>query len=165
MNEHARTRSVHQRFWSLPLALSLAIALCFSAGVAQAETKEGDEILGKWLTPTGHAVIEITREGDEYVGSIVWLKDPLDDDGKPVRDVNNSNRRQRDRAILGLRLLRGFTFDGNRYVGGRVYDPDNGNDYRGRMSLDDPNTLSLRGYVGIAAFGRTEIWTRQVEDE
>ena len=29
------------------------------------------------------------------------------------------------------------------------------------MTLTGPDTLDLRGYVGISLFGRTDTWTRQ----
>ncbi|MFD2937570.1 DUF2147 domain-containing protein [Spirosoma flavum] len=28
------------------------------------------------------------------------------------------------------------------------------------MTLKDPGNLSIRGYVGLALFGRTEVWTK-----
>ena len=48
-----------------------------------------------------------------------------------------------------------------KWVGGWAYDPDGGSTYSGQMELADPNTLKLRGYVGIPLFGRTETWTRE----
>jgi uncharacterized protein (DUF2147 family) len=48
-----------------------------------------------------------------------------------------------------------------QWTGGRVYDPNSGNTYRGTITLIDADTLKLRGYVGITLFGRTEIWKRR----
>jgi uncharacterized protein (DUF2147 family) len=48
-------------------------------------------------------------------------------------------------------------------VGGRVYDPESGKDYKGKLHLVDEKTLDLRGYVLIPLFGRTETWTRVLD--
>jgi uncharacterized protein (DUF2147 family) len=26
--------------------------------------------------------------------------------------------------------------------------------------MEDPNTLNIRGYIGVAALGRTDVWKR-----
>jgi uncharacterized protein (DUF2147 family) len=43
---------------------------------------------------------------------------------------------------------------------GSLYDPESGNTYSGKLSLNPDGTLSLRGYLGISLLGRTEHWTR-----
>ena len=45
--------------------------------------------------------------------------------------------------------------------GGEIYDPESGKTYSAKMSLESPDTLSLRGYVGIPLFGRPSTWSRQ----
>ena len=58
-------------------------------------------------------------------------------------------------------MLYGFVYDGDDvWVDGRVYDPEGGDEYRGKLRLVDNNTMDLRGYVMIPLFGRTETWTR-----
>jgi uncharacterized protein (DUF2147 family) len=128
-----------------------------------------DAILGRWLNQEGLAVIEISRAGDTYEGRIVWLKEgtyPPDDPrgmgGRERVDRDNSDPALRSRRLLGLLIMRGFRFDGGRsWSGGRLYDPQSGKEYRGKMTLASPDTLSLRGYVGIPLFGRTATWTRR----
>ena len=164
-NPHASASSFAQLLTISALLLGVGTSQRALANEQQDEPQSvqesGDRIIGRWLTQPKDAVVEITREGDKYVGNIVWLKEPNDDDGSPVVDAENPDRRLQDRPVLGLRILRDFQFDGNRWVDGRIYDPASGNDYRCRMSLEDDGTLRVRGFVGIAAFGRTEVWTRQ----
>lgn len=45
--------------------------------------------------------------------------------------------------------------------GGKVYDPESGNEYKAKMTLVDNKTLKLRGYILIPLLGRTEVWTRE----
>jgi uncharacterized protein (DUF2147 family) len=128
-----------------------------------------DAIAGRWLNQEGLAVIEIARAGEVYEGRIVWLKeatypagDPKGMGGRDRVDRDNPDPALRSRRLLGLVIMRGFRFDGGRsWSGGRLYDPQSGKEYRGRMTLASPDTLSLRGYVGIPLFGRTSTWTRQ----
>jgi uncharacterized protein (DUF2147 family) len=120
----------------------------------------GGAIIGEWITPESKARVQIYNEGNEYFGRIVWLKEP-EKDGRPVLDDKNPDEKLRSRPVLGLLLLRNFSFDGDdEWSGGKVYDPESGNDYSGTLTLKDPETLELRGYVLIPLFGRSELWKR-----
>jgi uncharacterized protein (DUF2147 family) len=73
----------------------------------------------------------------------------------------NPEPSRRGRNILGLVILRDLRSDqdGN-WSGGRIYDPESGKTYRCEASLDGPDRVRIRGFVGIALLGRTEIWQR-----
>ncbi|MCC5856666.1 MAG: DUF2147 domain-containing protein [Ectothiorhodospiraceae bacterium] len=143
------------------LRLSSALAGLAFGGALLADSPEG-----YWLTEAGTAQVEIRPCGeDTYCGYTVWLEDPHDERGELRRDVNNPEEELRDRELVGLKILWDMTparRDG-RWDGGRVYDPENGNTYRARMDLVDPDTLELRGYVGSPLFGRTTVWAREEE--
>ena len=45
--------------------------------------------------------------------------------------------------------------------GGEILDPNNGKTYKVRMTpIDGGKQLEVRGYIGLAAFGRTQTWIR-----
>ncbi len=143
------------------LSLGLALGIPFAVHA---------DVQGYWLSEEGTAQIELApcEEGSEVIcGRIVWLEEPRGDDGEPLRDTNNDDPDLRDREILGLQMLRDMEPDDSRdrrWGGGRIYDPESGNTYRARMDLsEDGDELDLRGYVGMAAFGRTSTWTREKE--
>jgi uncharacterized protein (DUF2147 family) len=143
----------------------LALAFLFVLGgvaptVAQVDSTVANAVLGEWLTAEGTSKILIYKSGEEFLGKISWLKEP-ERDGKPRVDDKNPEERLRDQPLLGLVILRGFTFDGeDTWKGGKIYDPKSGNDYSAKMTLADPKTLELRGYILMPLFGRTETWTR-----
>jgi len=145
----------------MKLSWYVACVLCAVAqAVSQPAPAEEDGILGLWQTADGKACVEIARCGEKYCGKIVWLKEPLKD-GKPVVDDKNPEEAKRARPVLGLAILRDFEYDGdNVWTGGKVYDPESGNDYSAKMTLEEPSLLDLRGYVLVPLFGRTSTWTR-----
>jgi len=141
--------------------LLLAVAMFISLPIwAQA-----DALLGIWLTEEKNSQVEITKTANgQFVGRIVWLNEPLDEDGKVKTDKENPNANQRNQRLLGLQILKGFTYDANKkeWSGGTIYDPDNGKTYSAFMKLDGNNTMVLRGYVmGMRMLGRNSSWTRE----
>ena len=69
-----------------------------------------------------------------------------------------------NQPILGLEIFSGFKEDPdkrNAYVDGKVLEPKSGKIYKGKADLSaDGKRLRLRGYVGISALGRTQVWIR-----
>ena len=127
-----------------------------------------DLILGIWDNQEKDAKIEIFRCGDKFCGKIVWLKNPdYPEDSKdgvpgtPKLDHNNPDPQVRKKPVLGLEIVKDFTYTGdNTWVDGKVYDPKSGRTYSGKMTLVTPNQLHLRGFIGISLLGRTTTWTR-----
>jgi uncharacterized protein (DUF2147 family) len=127
--------------------------------IASAATNP-DDVIGIWLNANGQAQIQIYKEGNKYFGKIYWLKEPDNAKGTPKLDANNPDDNLKTKPLLGAVLLRNFVYDDGEWNSGRVYDPQNGKDYKCYIKLKDPKTLSLRGYIGISLLGRTELWTR-----
>lgn len=121
-----------------------------------------DAIVGRWMDDTQETIIEIYREKDVFSGRIVWLKDSLDAYGNEVRDVLNPNEKLRPRKVVGSKMLTGFEWDGSEsWKKGRIYYYHNGNDYNGKIFIDEQGNLRLKGYFSILFFlGRTYTWTR-----
>ncbi len=124
---------------------------------------EEEEILGTWINAAGDGQVEISKQGEKYIGTVLGSTDP---DSPDRKDINNPDPDLRDRSLQGMQILGDLTFRGdNKWAGGWIYDPNNGKTYKCKMSLKDNNTLKLRGYVGVSVFGRTEEWTRKSANE
>jgi len=123
---------------------------------------QGDRIIGIWEPSNGKARVKIEKIGTRYYGKIVWLKEPNDPEtGKPKVDKNNSDANLQTVPLKGYRLLKDFNFkSGNEWDGGTIYDPENGSTYDCVITMKDNNTLDIRGFIGISAFGRTDVWKR-----
>ena len=140
--------------WRIMLAALVPAALLLLAAVARAETP-----LGMWETGESH--IEIYNCGDLLCGRIAALDEPLDAEGKPKIDTQNPDPALRTRPILGMDLIAGFSRKSDtKWVKGTIYDPRDGKTYKCRMTLKKDGTLEVRGYVGLAMFGKTVVWTR-----
>lgn len=168
---HAAAAAAPDRRPAVALTLLAAATLLAIAITALAAAGSGaDAVLGTWLTEPGEqggrAHVEISRRGDRFVGTIVSLEEPdfpADHEraGQPKVDLENPDASKRERPIVGLRILSGFTYDGDgKWSGGTIYDPANGKTYKARMTLEDADTLDVRGYVGVPLFGRTTTWKR-----
>ncbi len=121
------------------------------------QTTDPDAITGSWMTASGKAIVKIYKEGNVYNGKIIWLRAPLDDQGKPKVDKNNPDKTQRTVPLLGLNLLKGFVFKRGEWTDGTIYDPENGKTYSCYVKYRD-GRLDLRGYLGITLIGRTQTW-------
>lgn len=123
---------------------------------------EGDKLTGVWEPSNGKARVKIDKIGNKYFGRIVWLREPNDPEtGEPKTDKNNPDATLQDAPLRGYRLLKDFVYDGdNEWSGGTIYDPENGSTYDCVITMKDDNTLDIRGYIGISAFGRTDVWKR-----
>jgi len=119
-----------------------------------------DDILGKWVNPSGEGQVEIYKKGDKYFGKLAWLKEPNDQSGKPKVDVKNPTASLRSKPILGLEILKDFVFDDDKWTDGTIYDPKTGKTYSCNMTIKSNGQLNIRGYIGISLIGRSESWKR-----
>ena len=119
-----------------------------------------DDILGKWVNPSGEGQVEIYKKGDKYFGKLAWLKEPNDQGGKPKVDVKNPTPNLRSKQILGLEILKDFVYDDGKWTNGTIYDPKSGKNYSCNMTLKGNDVLNIRGYVGISLLGRSETFRR-----
>ena len=117
--------------------------------------KNIDDVTGK-----PKALIRITEVKGELRGQIEKLyRAPGEDQNPRCERCQGANK---DQPVLGMVFMSGLRRDGNEYTGGEILDPDDGKVYRSKMSLvDGGRKLSVRGYIGVPMFGRSQIWVRQ----
>jgi len=144
------------RLTTLSLAITATLATALPASA---------DVFGHWLTEKSdegkQLIVEITPCGASACGNIAWMSDPLAPDGKPQLDINNTDETMKSRPLCGAAMIGDFTKDGDgNWSNGFIYAPDDGKTYKSNMHLTSEGNLYVRGYIGIALFGRSQTWTR-----
>ena len=123
-------------------------------------TLNGQSIIGQWetyddKTKEKKAVIEIYQTDNLYFGKIVKSFK-----GEKNALCENCKGINKNKPIIGLVVIENIKKDGNKFNGGTVLDPDNGETYKCNLKLIN-NKLEVRGYLGFSLFGRTQYWVRK----
>ncbi len=140
--------------------LKIFLAIISFTCIASAQ-HNADDVVGTWLTENGKAHVKIENVRGYYFGRIIWLKEPLNKDGQHKVDKNNPDKNKQGAPLVGIRLLDGFEYKGkNTWEDGTIYDPENGKTYSCKITLDNINSMRIRGYIGISLIGRTSAWSR-----
>lgn len=115
--------------------------------------------LGFWKNDD--ATFEIFDNQGKLSGKITAMREPRTPEGKDKTDIHNPDPSKRERPIIGLVFMSGFTRKSDTgWENGIIYDPKSGNTYSCSMELNGPDKIKLRGFIGISLIGRTEIWKR-----
>ena len=119
-------------------------------------------VTGTWVSiddETGVEKSEITlyeSEGKLY-GKVKRLLLP-EDQGKLCVNCKGA---EKNKSIEGLVIVKGLSKDGETWTDGKIMDPANGKNYDCTISLENSNTLKVRGYLGFSFLGRTQTWKRK----
>lgn len=150
-----------------------ALAIC--AGLVHAQGADyktaARSPVGEWHTfgdggGKPRSAIRITEAGGVYTGRILRSLVPGED---PDKICTKCTDERRDKRLNGMAFLTGMrrldkggaVAGENVYGGGEILDPDTGGIYRSSMTLaSDGKRLTVRGYLGIPLFGRTQEWLR-----
>ena len=136
------------------------VFVCLSLLLAVPAAAESN-LIGVWETEDAKSNVEIYPCDDAFCGRIISLKEPLDEEGNEKRDRRNEDESLHGRLIVGIELLTGFEPDGEGvWSGGRIYNPEDGKTYKCKLTLQDENTLKVRGYVGLSILGKNQYWQR-----
>ncbi|MAF97555.1 MAG: hypothetical protein CMH26_02865 [Micavibrio sp.] len=140
------------------LFLTAITTLTISMTSPQAHAKQqASPLEGSWLTENERAIIKIERCNDNNLcGYVDWIIE-----GGLQKDIHNEDESLHERPICGLKILGDFTQESpTEWEDGFIYKADDGDTYNANLELTEPDTLKLRGYIGISLLGKTQYWTR-----
>tara|TARA_R110002050_G_scaffold125569_4_gene245312 strand:+ start:702 stop:1157 length:456 start_codon:yes stop_codon:yes gene_type:complete len=142
--------------------LAVLLVALFSSPALMAQSKDADKLAGVWQPSDGRSYVKIDKIGNKFYGRVVWLKEPNEEDGSPRLDKNNPDESLRSTPLKGYRVMKDLVYNEEEklWLDGTIYDPKNGTTYNCKIELMDDNKIEVRGFVGTAVFGRTDVWTR-----
>lgn len=122
-------------------------------------TAQTNPVEGQWISvddETGKEKSEISLyvENGKLYGRIEALLLP-EDQGKMCVECKGA---EKGKPIVGLVIVQGLEKEGNSWTDGTILDPANGKRYSCNISLNADGTLDVRGYLGFALLGRTQVW-------
>jgi len=137
----------------------LALVSVAGAGAQQLSPKLQNAI-GRWQVVTNdgklNGKVETYLKDGKLFGRVTELRP-----GRTPQDVcGKCSGEYQDQLILGMVIMRNFQPDGDAWAHGTVVDPENGKEYQGKIWAVGNDSLHMRGFIGIAVFGRTETWVR-----
>jgi uncharacterized protein (DUF2147 family) len=137
-----------------------SIAMVFALGsLALTLPAQAESPTGTWLTKDADAHVRISECGGALCGTIVWLKDPIDDaTGRPMTDKHNSDPARRNRPVLGIQIMYGMRPNGPGKWSGRFYNSDDGKTYDGNLVVLGPSSVKVEGCLIGICMGET--WRR-----
>lgn len=143
------------------IARALAFIACLLPALAFAQSSP----LGRWrsiddATGKPKAVIEIADAGNGTLSArIVKILD-LKDGPNPVCKACKGQRH--DQPMVGMVIAWGLKPADGAWGDGRILDPENGKEYAVKMTpTDGGRRLEVRGFIGFALLGRTQVWQRE----
>jgi uncharacterized protein (DUF2147 family) len=143
------------------ILLATFVSLFFSGNVL------AQDLSGTWQqiddkTGSPKAIIEIRKEANNTFTGKITKVTPRPG-YTPRETCNNCPAPYTNQPILGMDVLKGLKHvpDTYNYEKGRVIDPLAGKIYDAKVKLSaSGKRLTLRGYVGISALGRSQTWLR-----
>lgn len=144
--------------------IALALLVLATAASAQRLPADARAYLGDWTTyndagTEAQSVVRITESEGVLRGRIIRLL-PTEEYPDPQFRCDDCEGEYQGADLRAVPLIEGMTWAGDEFSGGRITDPTNGRTYRGILRLDGRNRLRVRGFVGVRALGRTQIWRR-----
>lgn len=134
----------------------LIFGLILSAGI------QANDYVGQWHTVNDEtnrveSLVSIWEDDGELKGRIEQLIDPEADN----KICDQCKGEFENKEIEGLTFMWGLKKEGRMYDNGRILDPASGKIYSASLALtDNGEKLKVRGYLGFALLGRTQVWLK-----
>ena len=135
----------------------LDLACLCIAMIALPSIAAASGVFGMWATEKNNGRVLIEQCGPALCGRIVAGNQLRANPAQP--DVNNPDPAKRARRVKGMLILEGYGGGPSEWRGGRVYDPQTGDETgNSTLTLVSPDTLKVEGCRLVLC--RSETWTR-----
>ena len=124
-----------------PVFTKTALGLLAIAAPAMASSQA---LEGRWANPHRSVIVNVTRCGDAYCGTVSW-----------------ANAHNRERGVApGTRVLSDLTAQGNGVYKGKAYEPKRGIGGSATVTQEGPNVMVVKGCALIGLICKAQRWTR-----
>lgn len=134
-----------------------AVALAAVAGglavASPARAQGAGDLSGVWLTQSGESKVRLAPCGGAICGVITWTK-------AGGADVKNPDAAKRSRPLAGLQMIHDMKRGADGVYQGKLYNPQDGKTYTGKLTQSNANTLKLSGCVMGGLICKSQTWTR-----
>jgi uncharacterized protein (DUF2147 family) len=111
---------------------------------------------GSWVLDDGSTTVEIGPCGERVCGRIVGVT-ASDRQGVVTPDGQRIAAGASREPLCGQTVMEEFRPAGKGiYRKGRIFNPSDGRWYSATLTVENPDTLRIRAYVGIEALGQTQ---------
>jgi len=144
----------------------IAAVVCLNAVAWGAPAGSEPTAVGLWeqteeKTGKPESWFNIVEKDGVYIGTVVKMFQKPGDPPPESWRCTKCEGAEKDAPVLGLALIKGMKRKGLKYEDGTIMDPRDGTVYRALMELSpDGKQLEVRGYLGVALFGRSQMWNR-----
>ena len=147
-----------------PSALVALFLLLASGAASQSLPAEARAYLGDWTvvdekSGEAQAVVRIVEADGGVEGRIIQVL-PTEKYPKPNYMCDDCKGEYAGVDLRRVRLIRDMEWQGDEFAGGRIVDVENDKAYRAVLKLEGRDRLRVRGFLGVRALGRTQIWRR-----
>ena len=99
---------------------------------------------GRWANPHRSVIVNVTRCGDAYCGTVSW-----------------ANAHNREKGVApGTRVLSDLKAQGNGVYKGKAYEPKRGIGGSATVTQEGPNVMIVKGCALIGLICKAQRWTR-----
>jgi uncharacterized protein (DUF2147 family) len=124
-----------------PVFTKTALGLLAIAAPAMASSQA---LEGRWANPHRSVIVNVTRCGDAYCGTVSW-----------------ANAHNRERGVApGTRVLSDLKAQGNGVYKGKAYEPKRGIGGSATVTQEGPNVMVVKGCALIGLICKAQRWTR-----
>jgi uncharacterized protein (DUF2147 family) len=109
---------------------------------------------GTWITESGNLEVNVASCGPLLCGTVVKVL------ANRSMSQPGAEMAADAKPALGMKILADLEPAGDGEWKGRLYNRENGKTYSAVITLPAPDQMAVRGYVGLPAFGQTQLWRR-----
>jgi uncharacterized protein (DUF2147 family) len=140
---------------SMGAAFALTLALTPLCGHAQQYPTPSPAQAGRWVTESGNLEVDIAPCGEAWCGTVTRVlgNQSMSSPGQTMEAADK-------RPAFGMKILTDLRPADDGTLSGQIYNRENAKTYSVRLTMDGPQQMLVRPYIGLPLFGKTLLWHR-----